>query len=230
VVATEAPEAVEAGKGIRPNGEPIVKFASSPGRVAVELAAIDSLFDRLAPSTYPHSGPMLDKAVAKFLLDSARENRSMETLEITIGLRTAAPRPEEEAIIRSRMSSYFTNEAELAGLEQRVNRTEGWGSLRFAVPLVLFAALIAGLLSTNPSALGGSTYFTAIAYLVFITIVWVMLWGPIERLLFDSYFIRLRIHALQKLAAAKIAFRGGSVPATPTAPAMAGPGPLAPRP
>jgi len=52
-----------------------------------------------------------------------------------------------------------------------VNRTEGWGSLRFAIPLVLFAVFIAGLLSTNPAVLGGSTYFTAIAYLVFITIV-----------------------------------------------------------
>ena len=107
-----------------------------------------------------------------------------------------------------------------------MNRTEGWGSLRFAIPLVLFAALIAGLLSTNPSALGGSTYFTAIAYLVFITIVWVMLWGPIEKLLFDSYFIRLRIHALEKLAGAKVSFRIGPAPAATTAPAAVAAAPL----
>ena len=81
------------------------------------------------------------------------------------------------------------------------------GIVRFVIPLVLFAALIAGLLSTNPSALGGSTYFTAIAYLVFITIVWVMLWGPIEKLLFDSYFIRLGSTPSGKLAAAKVVFR-----------------------
>ena len=128
------------------------------------------------------------------------------------------------------MSSYFTNEAELAALEQRVNRTEGWGSLRFAIPLVLFAALIAGLLSTNPAVLGGSTYFTAIAYLVFITIVWVMLWGPIEKLLFDSYFLRLRIHALQKLAAATITLGVGPPPAAPAARAVAGPVASGPRP
>jgi len=58
-------------------------------------------------------------------------------------------------------------------------------------------------------------YLTALAYLVFITIVWVMLWDPIEKLLFDSYFIRLQSRALHKLAAAKIAFVYGSTPAAP---------------
>jgi hypothetical protein len=169
---------------------------------------------------------MLNRAVAKFLVDSVRENRSMDTIGITIAIRTGGLRPDEEGRVRAWMSRYFANEAELTALEQRVNRTEGWGSLRFAIPLVLFAALIAGLLSTNPSALGGSTYFTAIAYLVFITIVWVMLWGPIEKLLFDSYFIRLRIHALEKLAGAKVSFRIGPAPAATTAPAAVAAAPL----
>jgi hypothetical protein len=192
----------------------------------LELTDLDSLIGGLAPPTYPHSGPMLDKAVARFLVDSARENRTTDAVEVTIVFRNSVLSPEDEERVRSQMHSYFANEVELAGLEQRVNRTEGWGSLRYAVPLVLFAALVAGLLTTNPSALGGSTYLTAIAYLIFITIVWVMLWGPIEKLLFDSYFIRLRIHALEKLAIAKITFVGptaaeapaGSVP-VPSVPA-----------
>jgi hypothetical protein len=194
--------------------------------VELELPDLSALFDPSTPPTYPHSGPMLNRAVAKFLVDSVRENRSMDTIGITIAIRTGGLRPDEEGRVRAWMSRYFANEAELTALEQRVNRTEGWGSLRFAIPLVLFAALIAGLLSTNPSALGGSTYFTAIAYLVFITIVWVMLWGPIEKLLFDSYFIRLRIHALEKLAGAKVSFRIGPAPAATTAPAAVAAAPL----
>ena len=201
-----------------------------PGRVKLELSDVDALFDSTDTPSFPHSGPMVNKSVAKFLVDSARENRSMETVEVAITFRSAALPPADEGRVRSSMSSYFTNEAELAALEQRVNRTEGWGSLRFAIPLVLFAALIAGLLSTNPAVLGGSTYFTAIAYLVFITIVWVMLWGPIEKLLFDSYFLRLRIHALQKLAAATITLGVGPPPAAPAARAVAGPVASGPRP
>ena len=225
MAAAGGPGAGRSGRGNLPDEEPVVKFGSSPGRVELELPDLDALLDPSTPPTYPHSGPMVNRAVAKFLVDSVRENRSMETIELTIAVRTGALRPDEEGRVRSWMSHYFTNEVELAALEQRVNRTEGWGSLRFAIPLVLFAALIAGLLSTNPSALGGSTYFTAIAYLVFITIVWVMLWGPIEKLLFDSYFIRLRIHALRKLAAAKVVFRSGPLPAAPAASPSAAPTP-----
>ena len=178
----------------------------SPGKVEVELSDIDSLFDRDAPPSYPHTGPMLNRAVAKFLLDSVRQDRRKPEVEVTIAFRTVPLRPEEEARTRARMSSFFANEAELAALEDRVNQTEGFGSLRFAIPVVIVAALVAGLLSANSTLLGGPAFLTAIAYLVVITVVWVMLWDPIEKLLFDAYLIRLRIYAFHKLAAAQTAF------------------------
>ena len=148
---------------------------------------------------------MLNKAVAKFMVDTVREDRRSMNVRVTLRLRGSPLRPEEEAGTRAQMSSFFANEAEMAALEQRVNDTEGLSSLRFAVPVVVVAGLAAGLL-TNPATLGGPAYLTEIAYIVAIVVSWVMLWDPIEKLLFESYFLRLRIRALRKLATARIEF------------------------
>jgi len=209
----KSPPRSEAEKGARLIKEELVPFETSSGKVAVELKNLDSLFDRDATLTYPHTESMLNKSVAKFLLDSVRLSRRNPKVELTLAFRTPPLRPEEEESTGAHMSRYFTIEAKLAVLEQNVNRTEGVGSLRFAIPVVIIAGLVAGYLSLNTSLLGPS-YLTALAYLIVITIVWVMLWDPIEKLLYDSYLIRLRIYALRKLAAVKIAFVYLPAPAT----------------
>jgi hypothetical protein len=207
-----------AGSEKQLQGEPIVHFVREPGTVALEVSDPDSLFDRETPPAFPHTGPMLNKAVARFLVDSVREDRRKPEVEVTVAFRTSPLRPEEEAGTRSQISNFFANEAELAALERRVNSTEGFSSFRFAIPLLLLAALVAGLLASHPSVLGGPTYITALAYLVLITVVWVMIWDPIEKILFDSYYIRLRIRALNKLARAKITFVHRSAPAADAPP------------
>ncbi len=198
--------ALEVEQHARLNGEPIVHFERSPGKVQVELKDLDSLFDRDAPPSYPHSGPMLNAAVARFLLNSVRQDRRKPSLELTVAFTALPLPPEEEASIRAQMSSFFANEADLAALENRVNRTEGLGSLWFAIPVVVVAALIAGVLSANSPLLGGPPFLTTALYLVVITVAWVMLWDPIEKLLFDPYLILLRIRALHKLSTATTAF------------------------
>ena len=185
--------------------EPIVHLERLSGRVEVEVDNLDALFDRTTLPTYPHTGPILNKSVSNFLVDSVRQDRANPTVEATVAFRTSPLQPAEEASTRAQMGHFFANEAELAALEQRVNRSEGFGAVRYAVPVVIAAGLIAGLL-TDPSTLGAPAYLTALAYLVVITVVWVTIWNPVEKLLFESYFIRLRIHALHKLASAKIAF------------------------
>jgi hypothetical protein len=197
-----------------------VPFERSPGEVKVVLKDIGSLFDRTTPSAYPHSGPMLDPAVTRYAVDSARQYRRRPHLTIALTFQSPPLRAEEEVGTRAQMSRFFSNEAELAGLDERVNSTEAWGSLRYSIPAVAVAALVAGLF-TNPSTLGGPAYLSEIAYLVALVIIWMMLWDPLEKILYDSYFIRLRIRALHKLAAAKITFAYGPVPsassgATPT--------------
>jgi len=207
------------------HGEPIVRFARSPGKVELELDDLDSLFDRDASPSYPHTRPMLNSTVAKFLVDTVRDDRRSADIEVTVTLRDSPLGPEEEVGIHAKMSSFFANEVAMASLGQRVNRTEAWGSLRFALPVVVLAGLVAGLL-TSPSTFGVTAYLAELAYLAVVVVIWVMLWDPIEKLLFDSFFIRLRIRALQKLVAAKFVFVYRPAPSTPVGPDPIGQSPL----
>ena len=185
-------------------------MSRSPGKVEVELKDLDSLFDRNAPTTYPHAGPMMNRTIATFLVDSVRQHPPVPKVEVTVALRCAPLPPEEEARTRVAMNRFFANEAELAELDRRVNRAEALGSAWYSIPVVALAGIVAGLLYTlgysSPLSPRASDYFVVLVYLVFITVVWMMLWDPLEKLLFDSYFIRLRIRALRKLAAAPVTF------------------------
>jgi hypothetical protein len=97
------------------------------------------------------------------------------------------------------------------------------GSLRYAAPLVAVALLVMGLLYSQVGALSGTGYLIALTYLVFATIVWVMLWDPVEVLLFDSYFIRSRIRALRVLASAAVEFTYRSTTPLSSGPSVPGP-------
>ena len=152
---------------------------------------------------------MVAESVADFLLASAREQRGHPHLEVTVSLESPALSSDEETEARTQFSRFFTEEGELASLDQRVNRAEGLGSLRFAIPLVAVALLTAGLFYSQVGQLTGTGYLAALTYLVLIIIVWVMLWDPIEVLLFNSYLLRSRVRALRKLATASVVFEYG---------------------
>jgi hypothetical protein len=198
-----------------PGAEPLLRFARPPNAVEVCVDDPSALFETGPSATYPHSGPVLSKGLSSFLIDSARERRSRARVPVTITFRSPPLGAEKEDSIRARMSSYFTNEIELVELERRVNRSEGWGSLGFAIPFVILAGIGAGLLYASVGS-AGTVSFGELAYATFVIIIWVMLWDPIEKLLFDPYFLRLRIHALRKLATAEVTF--AYIPPSPAAP------------
>jgi len=164
------------------------------------------LFDRSSPPSYPHTDPMVERSVAKFLLDSAREQRRRREFELVLSLEGPRLSAGAEETARTQVRRFFANEAELAALDERVNRSDGLGAIQYAIPLVLIALLVAGLFYTQVGPATGAGFLEALTYLVFITIVWVMLWDPVELLLFNSYLIRQRLHALRKLSRARITF------------------------
>jgi hypothetical protein len=203
------PPNVDPAKDAKPlpplKGEPILHFEKSANKVEMELSDLESLLDRDTKPVFPHSRPMLNSAVAEFMVDTAREDRHSTHLELAITFRSPPLKSDQEEGTRAKLTSFFANEVEVAELQQRVNRIEAFGSLRFALPVVAVAAVFAALLS-EPSLLGLPDYVTSFAYLVTVVVVWLMVWDPIEKLLFDSYFIRLRVRALKKLVAARITF------------------------
>ena len=200
------PGARSSGASATVPSETAPSLRQSPGRVEVHLPSLDALLDRTGEPSYPHTSPMVERSVARFLLDAAREQRRRDEIEVHVTLDGAPLTPEAEVEARARMHRFFGDEAELAALDLRVNRSEGFGSMRYALPMIVVALLVAGFFYTNLGEASGAGYLEALSYLVFITIVWVMLWDPLEVLLFDSYMIRQRVHALRKLARAPVTF------------------------
>ena len=175
----------------------------------VEALDASALFEEPPPAVSPHPVRAVRPALARYLEAGARAERRAPTLCVEVVLHAGPLAPAEEDRVRRDLERYFAEERAFAELELRVNRTEGWGSFRFGAPLVLVALLVAGALYLElGDQLGTSlvAFFTALVYLVFITVVWVLLWDPTEKLLFDAYFLRARAIALGKLARATIRF------------------------
>ncbi len=192
--------------------ETVPSFRQKPGTIEVHLPDLDALLDRTRGPSFPHMGPVVEPSVAKFLVDCAREQLDQREIEVVVELDQDPLAPSVEAEARAQMHRYFATEAELASLELRVNRSEGLGSLRYAVPLVLAALLVAGLFYTQIGGTTGVSYLEALTYLIFITIVWVLMWDPLEMLLFNSYMIRRRLRAFQKLTRGPVTFVYRSTP------------------
>jgi hypothetical protein len=152
---------------------------------------------------------MVNSSIAEFLVDSVREQRREPNVTVVVATDDPTSPPEREANARAQLGRFFANEAELVGLEIRVNRTEGAESLRYALPLVILAGLFA--LIANSGLLAGELPegLLALLYVIFVVVVWVLLWDPIEKLLFDSHLLRLRWRALKKLESASYTFVHG---------------------
>lgn len=198
--------------------ESVPSLRQKPGSIEVHLPNLDALLDRTHAPSFPHAGPVVEPSVAKFLVDCAREQLAQREIEVVVELDEDPLAPSVEAEARAQMHRYFATEAELASLDLRVNRTEGLGSLRFAIPLVLAALLVAGFFYTQLGGTTGVSYLEALTYLIFITIVWVLMWDPLEMLLFNSYMIRRRLRASQKLALGPVTFIYRSAPGPRTDP------------
>jgi len=182
---------------------------SAPVLLRVEVRNLDSMFDTRAEPAFPHTRRLVDPRLAEFLEKLVREHRRGTALELRIELRDPPQGPSDVDLARRDLQDFFRIEGELTELELRVNQREGWGFFRRSFPLLLVALTLAGVLTVfGPSFPAGPVgeLVTALFYLLFITIVWVLLWDPVEKLLFDAYLLRSRIAALEKLGGMPLRF------------------------
>ncbi len=170
---------------------------------------MDALFDVSTKPVFPHTGRLVEDDLSEYLEDRTREHPHASAVEIVVALGASGSGPSAEEDAGRDVRAFFRAERELAELKLRVNQREGWGFLRRSMPLLLGALLVAGVLYLfGPDFPVGpiGDLVTTLFYLLFITIVWVLLWDPIEKLLFDAYLIRSEIAALGKLAEAPVRF------------------------
>lgn len=195
--------------------------------IRVEARDADALFED-GPGVSPHPEKVVTSDLAEHLGLAARERRKVPSLSITIVLASGPLPAGREESIRTDLHHFFADEADRSQLNGRVNRTEGWGSFRYAVPfLALFGVLSYALYSL---VLPNFQFLITLIYLVAISVVWVMLWDPIEKLIFSGYLIDVETAAYRKLATAPVRFEARSGSGASGQP-VPGPAPTpAPRP
>ena len=152
---------------------------------------------------------MVERQFAGYVENLVREHRAPASIDLEIVLREPSPGPVQEEAARRDLRTFFREERDVGELDVRVNQREGWGFLRRTFPLLIVALALAGVFYlSGPGFPGGPVgeLLTALFYLLFITIVWVLLWDPIEKLLFDAYLLRSHVRALEKLGDASVRF------------------------
>ena len=180
-----------------------------PAKIQLEVSRLDSIFDRSRPNEFPHGERKVVPGVASYLESLAREKREHPTVELEISVATGPVEATAKVRAGDDLHAFFACERDRVDLDLAVNRTEGWGSLRFAAPLAVGFGAIAGFLSyVLPSLLvrPGFVLLSALPALFFAVIVWVLIWDPVEMLLFDAYLLRARRSALDKLSQARVLF------------------------
>lgn len=189
---------------------------SPPARLTVEAGSLDALFDKGTEPAFPHTSRLVDHRLAEYLQNLIRERRRVPRVNLEISLREPPRGPSEEEAARRDLHAYFLAERQIVALDLRVNQREGWAFLGRTFPLVIVALALAGVLYVFEPSFSSKPIgelVTTLVYLFFITIVWVLLWDPIEKLLFDAYSLRARIAALEKLAGASVRFIHPPTPA-----------------
>lgn len=188
---------------------------AAPLELVGEAPNAGALFEPVDP-VYPHTGRSVKSDLAEHLQDSVRATRGVRAVHLTLRLRSAPLGADDQSAIEREFRRYFAEEADRQRLKQRVNLREGWSSFRAAVPLILLFGGIAFVIYYFQSAIVLLALF-ALLYLVTISVVWVLLWDPIEQLTFDAYQIRVQILALDQLAKASITLSYAAPPGPSTA-------------
>jgi hypothetical protein len=164
----------------------------------VDTPASDSLWED--EWTFPFRGPTLKDTVAAYLENHTRCARTTPAIDLTFRFADPPLTPEAEAEFLRNYHAFFEVKAEDAELDRDVNRREGLRSLYLGTATSILAAVLVVLLDLTFGLRAYGIYF------ILLVLVWVLMWDSIEKLVFDSMFLRMRARALVKLRDARVTF------------------------
>jgi hypothetical protein len=170
--------------------------------VDIRVAGVEQVFDNRDPAPFRERD--LDPALAEYLVDAAEDLAASRTFRIVFWLVQPCPPGEIEQAFKA----HFEYEIVRLERERRRHRRAGWVALAIAsaaiIGLVALAQLVARVVG---GALGAGLKEG-------LTISgWVLMWRPVEVLVFDSIPWRRQRRLRRRLLATPIDVRTGSGPA-----------------
>lgn len=164
--------------------------------VDIRVASIDRLFDNRDPA--PFRDRDLDPSLVEYLIDVGEDLISTERFRVVFWLEKACAPGEAEAAYRA----HFEYELERLQRKRRRQIRAGWIALAIAVVAII--ALV-GLGELVTRVVGGTLGAGLKEGLVISG--WVLMWKPVEALVYDGIPWRRQRRVLRKLLAGNIEIR-----------------------
>lgn len=170
--------------------------------VDVRLATVDQLFDNRDPAPFRERD--LDPDLVEYLIAAGEDLASLGPFKVVFWIATPCVPAEVETGYRA----HFTYELER--LERRRHRGRRVGQIALVIGVTLLVALlaVAQLIATT------SNHVLAAVREGLLILSWVVMWRPVEALLYDWVPIRRERARLQRLFDAPLEVRTGKGPTT----------------
>jgi hypothetical protein len=166
----------------------------SPVRVELRLRSLDDFFHE--PDTDPFSQwyePYSDGPAIKYVEACVADAPGAEHVEIVVTLPRSAVHAGTADRLRDAMVKYCDAHLNMVGRDSRRNNARGWLMLAFSVVVVaLFVWLAQRFSASSHTALSIAAEGLSIA-------AWVLLWHPLEALVFNRWDFRLDRRVLRTI-------------------------------
>ena len=182
---------------------PRYRLENGASVVDVTLASVEQLFDNRDPAPFRERD--LDPGLAEYLVAAAEDLATHDPFRIVFWLEQPSPPGEIEAACRA----HFEYEVARLARVRRRQRRGGWLVLSIAIVAIV---LLVSLGEVVARVIGGTIGAGLKEGLVISG--WVLMWRPLEVLVYDGILWRRERRVLRKVLEAPIEVRAGKGPAS----------------
>ena len=179
---------------------------SEPSTIQVRIRELRQLFNSIDPSPFRERD--LDPDCEEFIVSWAREMPLDHDLRVEIRVEREQPPPDLAADVPEAVRSHFAREASLQDLRRRRIFREGRLSLAIGLVALVLCVSAAALVPVDTLGTAGGILRESL-----IIAGWVVMWHPLEVLLYGVWPVVRERRLLERLAAADVRL---TAPATAT--------------
>ena len=167
---------------------------ANPYRIEVQVESLDSLYSALDPSPFRQRD--LDPRAVEHIVQWASDAPPKVPLELQVRVSHGDDPEATEAETQQAVRNFFSYEAGILQRQHQRNRvrTFRWLSVGISIMTVLLAV------HSGVSRLYPDSLFNDIVGEAFVIAGWVALWVPMERLVFDGWLLKDKLHLYRRLS------------------------------
>jgi len=167
---------------------------TNPYRIDVQVESLDGLYSALDPSPFRQRD--LDPRAVEHIVQWASDAPPRTPLELQVRVSREDDPEATEAETQQAVRTFFAYEAGILQRQHQRNRvrTFRWLSVGLTIMTLLLTV------HSAVSRLYPDSWFNDIVGEAFVIAGWVALWVPMERLVFDGWLLKDKLHLYRRLS------------------------------